>query len=187
MRYFLAFLATIGLIIVVILLIISGGSNTKTTKKQPAAQKTMIDYVDTDADMVVTTSGPINAASLHEQSQIHVSGERVKVVFIRGYTGDVVYDRSFDNNREAFGSFLQALQYAGFNHGTNDKASEIGRCSLGSRYTYEIWEGGKQIQRYWSTSCGGFMTFLGDSNRVFELFQMQVPGYQTIVNDVSIN
>lgn len=180
MRYFLAFLATIGLLIILIILIISGGNDNKSQSKQAAPEKQMIDYVDTDAKMVVTTAGPINADSLHRQMQIHVSSSQVKYVEINGYNGDVVFEQSFSNTKNAFRDFLQALQFAGFNKGSDEKITETGRCALGYRYTYEIWENSKQIQRYWSTSCGGLMTFLGDAGRTFDLFEMQVPDYGTV-------
>lgn len=182
MKYFLAFLATVGLIIVVILLIISGGNNSA-PKKQATPQKNLVDYADTSAEMVTTVSGEINYDTLHRQMQVRVSRSQVKFIQIDGYSGQVTAQQTYPNNTNAYRNFLYALNFAGFNKGKSDKLTVDGRCALGYRYTYEIWENGQQLQKYWSTSCGGEKTYLGEVSKTQSLFKLQVPDYDTLSNN----
>ncbi len=57
MRYFLGFFATILLILLVIILLFRGGGN----KPKVPTGKTLASYATTDAELRLTTDGPVNA------------------------------------------------------------------------------------------------------------------------------
>ena len=173
MRYFLGFLITIGLIILVIVLLFRGPSKPKVS----TTSKTLDSYASTNAEVKLTIDGPINAQSEHDQTRITVDRNNVTYEQITGYQGSVKKMQRFDNNQEAFTVFLKALDRAGFTLGDTDKtlADERGRCALGTRYIYELAQDGKNLERFWTTSCGGIKTFKGLDGQTRDLFRAQIP------------
>jgi hypothetical protein len=190
MRYFFAFLATVGLIIIVIVLLISGGGgggggNNRPAKVEP--KKQLVDYANTNAVVSLRTEGKINADSLHEQILVSVDRDQAKIELIRGYNGNVVYSQTYSNTTNAYSAFLSALQIAGFTNGTKEKINMAGYCSLGKRYVYEITQDGQVLQSLWSTSCETSpKTYLGDVTRTLTLFELQIPEYDEITKDVQL-
>jgi hypothetical protein len=47
-----------------------------------------------------------------------------------------------------------------------------------------IKDGNREVQRFWSTSCGGAATFKGKPAVVRELFQRQIPDYETLTSNI---
>lgn len=174
MRYFIGFLVTIGLIIVLIILIFGGGG-----KKAPTGKK-LEDYASTDAQVSMTIDGPVNAASLHQQVRIIVDSNNVTYERIVGYDGNVVDTQLYANTQNSYDVFLHALRHAGFTQGINDPAlkDERGYCALGTRYIFELTQGGNTLERYWATTCGNPKTYSGNISTTLTLFENQVPDYQ---------
>jgi hypothetical protein len=182
MRYFIGFLVTIFLIITLIILLFSGGGKPKVTPKD------LTSYASTDVQVRYTIVGPVVAQSLARSVRITVDRDNVTYEQINGYDGEVVNTQMFANTQNAYNVFLHALKYAGFAHGDNNPAlkDETGRCATGQVYLYEVIQDGNDLQRYWSTSCGGFKTFLGGAGMVQTLFQAQVPNYGNVSSGVSL-
>lgn len=180
MRYFVGFLITLGLLILLLIMLFSGGGDDKA--KVPQTKRTLPDLAATTAEMRLTTDGPVNADQLHQKSRISVDRNNVTFEQIKGYGGDVTSMQKFANTREAFSTFLLALNHAGFTKGNPDKAlrDERGYCALGSRYIFEVVENGKTLQRFWSTSCGKPKTYLGNVGLTINLFRAQVPDYNQL-------
>lgn len=180
MRYFIGFLVALGLIILIIVLLINGGGKSKA----PSTSRKLTSYATTDAQVSMTIDGPVNAVSLHQQVRITVDRDDVTYQQITGYDGEVVNTRIFANTQSAYNVFLNALARAGFTSGNNnpDLRNELGRCPLGSRYIFELNQDDKNLQRYWSTSCGGIKTYLGSTSLTLTLFKAQVPGYQSLTS-----
>jgi hypothetical protein len=183
MRYFIGFLITIGLIIILILLLFGGGS-----PKKPTTPKSLASYASTEAEVRLTIDGQINADQDHEQVRITVNKNDTTFEEIQGYQDTVVNSQSYANNEDAYSNFLYALGHAGFTRGDNSKAlaNEKGYCPLGERYIFELVDNGKDIQRYWGTSCGKPRTYLGSLNLTLTLFQLQIPDYQTLTENLSL-
>lgn len=186
MKYFFAFLATLGLTIIVVILLISGGGGGGKKSSTTSTKKSLPDYANTDAVVSFQTDGTINADSLHNQIRISVSREQVVYEQISGYQGNVVATSSFVNNQEAFSNFLYAIGYAGFTQGRKDGTSPIGHCPLGKRYTFKLVDGSQVVENYWSTSCNEKGNFKGNLQLNIKLFQLQVPGYSSLVNNVDL-
>lgn len=184
MRYFFGFLITIGLLILVIVLIIRAGPNG--SQVAPKSTKELASYSNTDSEVVLTNSGPINAVSLHREIRITVDADKVTYEVISGYSGNVTKKSSFSNTEDSYENFLRALGHAGFMLGKDDPAleNEQGYCPLNHRYVYELNNEGEQIERFWSTDCGNPKTFEGNSTLVQTLFQAQVPEYDQISANV---
>jgi hypothetical protein len=173
MRYFLGFLAAIGLIIVVFILILRGF-----TSRTPESTINLLDYANTTAVMRLTVDGPIDAETVHDRYRIVVGRDEASIERTRGYEGAQSEFHSFESNRTAYANFLRALQLQGFTKGdpSPERADERGNCPDGSRYIFEIIDGKqKRVQRFWSTSCGKG-TFGGSSAQVRQLFLRQIPG-----------
>lgn len=173
MKYFLGFLASIGLIILVFVLILRGFSGGDEGKR-PAP---LSNYASTDAIVRLTVDGPIVSEQEHQAYRITVGRSESRVEVLQGYQYDLLNQQSFPNNQESFTQFLKALDFAGYTH-ASEKApkDERGACADGDRYILETINGTSRIQRLWASSCRGQGNFKGDVSTVQQLFNAQIPG-----------
>lgn len=183
MRYLLGFLATIGLLILILVLLLRGGDSAVETKALNLA-----DYARTDSVAQLTIDGPVTSNSTHEEVTIDVSSDEVVFSLYKGYEGELVNRQSYPNNTNAYTEFLYGLQHEGFTKGNTDPAmkDERGVCPLGQTQVYSFENEGKQLMRFWSTSCGT-KTFHGKTGAVINLFQHQVPDYNKLISGTSLS
>ena len=184
MKYIIGLFVTIGLLILlIVLLTMGGGSKTKV----PNSSQTLESYANSSATVRLTVEGPINAPQDHLATRITVSRDMTTYEQIRGYDGGVVKTQSFPNTLSSYDSFLRAIELAGFTKGVTTDAlkNDRGFCALGSRYIFELDDGGKQLERYWSSSCSGPKTFNGNTNLNITLFRKQVPNFNDFSNDLN--
>ncbi len=189
MRYVVAFLIAIGLIVLFVILLLraifSGGGGDET----PRQRINLTDYENTGVVMRMITDGPVNANELHRQIRIEVGRDANVVQIIHGYQGEIVRQERVANNVQAYGNFLRAIDLLGYTNGNESKQLEDyrGYCPTGNRYIFQIVEGSTIRQQFWSTSCGDSGSFHGQTDRILELFRAQIPGYQNIVQGVGLN
>lgn len=183
MRYFIAFIATLGLLFLLLYLLLHGGSK----PKPPVAPQTLMSYANTDAQVKLTIDGPINADQTHVAVRITVDQSEVVFEQIQGYQNNVINRQTFDSNEQAYVNFLAALQHVGFTQGDNTAAhkDERGYCPLGRRYIFELNQDGNELERYWSTSCGKPSTYQGSTALTLSLFEAQVPGYAQLTQKLN--
>jgi len=183
LKYFVGFIATIVLIILLIILIFHGGG-----AKVPSTAKTLDSYASTDAEVSVTIDGPIVADQNHQAVKITVSNDSAVFEQIQGYQGDVIKQQSYPNNTDAYTNFLFALERAGFTEGSSasNLKDERGYCPLGDRYIFEINQDGKELERYWATSCGNPKTYKGIVGLTLTLFQDQIPDYSDLSQNAKL-
>lgn len=183
MKYFLGFLASIGLIVAVVILVLRGFSGGP--KKN---QVLLASYANGDTSVAFTVDGPINSDQNHRGYHITVSENQVEIQIYQGYQNTVTLDKTYSNNQAAFSDFLHALDLAGYTKGNSDpkKADESGQCATGDRYVYEVQGTAAPNERYWSTTCGGG-TFQGKAAQVQTLFQKQVPDFQNVAGNLDLN
>ncbi len=179
MKYFLAFLGIVALVVLVFILIVRGLTGGHKDAKAPLV--TLSDYANTSTVMRLTVDGPIVADQDHRAVRVTVSRDQNMIEIISGYNGSVIQQQTFSNNQAAYTSFLKALQLMGYTKGntTAALADERGYCATGDRFIYEIQTNGNSIQRFWYTSCGQG-TFKGSNAAVRQLFRAQIPGYAKI-------
>jgi hypothetical protein len=183
MRYFIGFFATVLLIILLIVLLVRGGNKPKT----PTTVKTLDSYATTNSEVSLTTDGPVNANSLHQQIRITVDRDNATYEQFTGYDGQSVNMQQFPNSENAYESFLLALQQAGFTHGDKTVTQEErGYCPQGDRFIYMLKQGDKVIERYWSTSCGTNKSYLGSTSLTNSLFKAQIPNYNQLSRGVRL-
>lgn len=187
MRYVVGFLVTIGLIILLIVLLFSGGSGP--AQKVPGSGKPLASYASTDAAVRLTIDGPINAEQNHRQIQITIDRNNSVMNVIQGYNGNVINTLSYSNTQAGYSAFLHSLQLINFTQGdTSNSAlkSEAGHCAIGQRYIVQLIQNDQDIQRYWATSCNGPHTYEGNMQLTLELFQQQIPDYQSAASAVGL-
>lgn len=184
-RYFVGFIATLGLIILLIVLLFNGGGN---KAKVPSTSKTLNSYATTDAEVSMTIDGPIVADQDHQQIRVVVSNNDATFQHVQGYQGDVINQQSYANNVDAFTNFLFALGRVGFTNGNRSSTlkDERGYCPLGDRYIFELTQDGQTIERFWATSCGGTKTYSGNLDTTITLFQRQIPDYGIQSQNISL-
>jgi hypothetical protein len=174
MRYFLGFLAAIGLIVLVIFLVLRGFSG----GSEQAKPKPMTDYANTDTIVRMTVDGPIIAEQQHQAYRISIARSETRIETLQGYEYETIESKTYENNQESFTNFLRAIDLAGYARGVkadSQTQDERGVCATGNRFIFEIINGTREVQRYWSTSCGKQGTFKGDGARVKQLFDRQIP------------
>jgi|SRR5579884_2678074 len=181
-RYFIGFIATVGLIIILIILIFHGGGKSKV----PVTNRTLDSYANTDAQVTLTIDGPINADQNHQQVKIIVSQNDATFEQIQGYQGNVVNRKSYANNVDSYTNFLFALERANFTKGIKSSQDERGYCPLGDRYIFELNQDGNELERYWATSCGTPKTYSGDVSLTISLFQNQIPDYDNLTSNINL-
>lgn len=179
MRYFLGFLISVGLIILLIFVLFRGGDS---KPKVTVTQKSLSSYATTDAEVQYIIDGPVDAEQLHRESRISVTRTQVTYQRLGGYNRNVIIEKHYPNTQEGFTTLLRSLNYGGFTLGDTNKAlrDDRGYCALGDRYIFVINKDGENIQRFWSTSCGGVKTFNGNVNYISSLFVAQVPDYDQL-------
>lgn len=185
MRYFLGFLGVVVLIVVVFVLVVrglsGGGNNT------PKSTTNLANYANTTTVMRYTAEGPVVANQNYNEVRITIGRDANTIEVVQGYEGQVVKAKTYPNNREAYGSFLRALQLLGYTNGVENSGldDERGYCPGGNRYVYEIISGSADVQRYWKGTCG-VGTFQGQSQNIRALFRKQIPDYGTFVTGLSV-
>ncbi len=185
MRYFVGFLITIGLIIVLIVMLFGGGDDKATL---PTSKK-LVTYANTNAEARMTIDGPVNADQIHRRIQITVSRDEVTYKHTTGYEGKVVKQTRYDNNSNAYAHFLRSLSIAGYSNGdpSENLKDERGHCPLSNRYIFEFTQGDKKIQRLWATDCKGPKSFLGNLNVTTQLFEAQIPDFDTVNREAELS
>lgn len=175
MRFLIGFIIAIGLLIIAFIAIFHHGSSTHTSTNQTS----LTDYANSSVTMGLTIEGPISANQTHREIRMTVGQDSSTMDLIQGYQGQVIDSKTYNNNSTSYADFLAALQRYGFNLGVSDKsiADERGYCSGGNRYVMQITDGSHDIQRYWTSSCGGTATFKGKTANVLDLFERQFPDY----------
>jgi hypothetical protein len=184
MKYFIGFLASIGLIILVVFLVIRGFSG---SDKPTLTEKPLVSYATTDTTVRLSVDGPIVADQEHNGYSITVGRDQTVMDTYTGYEEQVIESNTYTNNTEGYANFLRALDLAGFTLG--DKKSEAdprGTCATGNRYRLEIINGTNQVQDYWTTSCKIKGTFYGDKDQVMRLFRYQAPDYSRMLRGLNI-
>lgn len=186
MRYYIGFLVAVGLLITLIFLLFHGGGKSAV----PTTAKPLYSYANTGSEVRLTIDGPVNANQNHQQVQITVNSNVVTFDQIQGYDGNVVNQQQFVNSQNAYTVFLHALAIAGYTEGNTSSAlsNEQGHCALGSRYIFELIEGGNDLERFWATSCAAALaqSYEGNVGLTLTLFEAQVPGYPALTQNLNI-
>jgi hypothetical protein len=186
-RIILAFLGFIVFIVIMFKLFTGHAPapvNTAVLKPLPA-------YAGSDATVSFTTDGIVNGDELHRSIRITVSNTQRSVDVLQGYNPQVIQSKSFENNQEAYDVFLRAIGNSGFllkSKNTKAVTDERGLCPLGFRYILDLNQDGSDLSRLWGSSCGPSIgNAAGAIPTIRQLFEDQIPDYQTIVGPFNLS
>jgi hypothetical protein len=174
-----------------IIWIFGGHKSPKTsTSSSTAVQlKALPDYANTDAVTTMTIDGHINGDDLHRQIRITVSQNQRQLDIIQGYSGTVISSQNYYNTEAAYNVFLRSIYFSGFTLKSKTKplapSNELGQCSTGFRYIFDLNQDGNDLSRLWGSTCG-VGTFGGNSELVQDLFEAQIPNYQQTADSVAL-
>ena len=187
MKYFLGFLAVVGLIVLVFVLVLGGLGGGKKGPTNKPAEIILSDYTNTATSMRLTIDGPVNANQLHRAIRITIGRDQNVIEQINGYQGTVAKKQSYNSNSQAYETFLRSLQKFNYTKGdtTPALADERGYCPGGQRYIYEIVSGVDTTERFWGSTCGQG-TFKGAGPAVRALFRAQIPNYNQFVSGTGL-
>jgi hypothetical protein len=185
-RFIIAAGLALLLFVIGLIILLGGGSKPTPTTKQ---LKPLQNYSATNAQVSMTTDGEINGQDIHRQIVITVDQYARTLQITKGYNGQVISTKTFDNNETAYNVFLTSIKNAGFLV-ANKKAnglSDKGQCPLGFRNIFELNDGGDQLSRLWSSTCGKNGTLGGNSSLLQSLFKAQITNYDELVADVNLS
>ncbi len=195
MRYYFGILAIIIFLFFGVKLALGTGkkSTTKvvTTKNSTAIVKAKLsDYSSTDAEVSITTEGPVVAHEVHNAVRIVVARNERRIEIINGYNNLIIRSKVYDNNQTAYDVFLHAIEYAGYMTEVKPQiADDTGVCATGNKYIYELSNTGNKDtdKRLWAVTCGVGIGNAGGNGPAFrDLFQKQIPDYGTVMSGVVI-
>jgi len=171
----------IGILLIVIL----------THKPAPIKQqKPMAAYANNPTVQVaMLVDGPVNAVSLHNQVLVVISNSQTTFKIFQGYNDHIIKEKTYPMTDAAFHVFLRSLESANFNlgHTSPGLSQASGFCPTGDRFIFTYDRNGQQIERYWSTSCGGVPhTFDGNLGLTEQLFVNQVPDYSNMISNLNL-
>lgn len=182
-RYIFGFVLAIILLIVIAILVLSNNGSSNNSGV-PLTK----DY-NYSSSVELTIQGPIVATSQHNFDQIEVNSGNVLFRLYKGYSGqNLIESKIFNNSSQSYLAFLSALKQAGFglvSHNSNPESS-LGYCSYGDVYNFKLTQNNDVVLRSWATNCSGTPhTLLGNVNYIVQLFENQVPNYNTLVQNAN--
>jgi len=135
--------------------------------------------------------GVTNSDTNHRSIKISVSASSVVLNVYQGYNYKTLSTQSFPSNEASYQEFLHALYNLGFISERMHPVvrSVAGQCPFGQKFTYSSNGISHVPTSLWTTTCpgAGVGTFAGKTQSVNNLFRNQVPGYETLVNNVNLN
>lgn len=178
----------VGLVLLLVLIFGIGGDNNQKKTDKPAANTPAVltDYITPDSKMVLTIDGTINGDDIHRSIRITVDHNDRELEVIQGYQNNVIQRNTFINNMNAYDSFVHALQRTGFGKVRKTNDTDIrGVCATGQRYTFEVYDDGKNVSRTWSATCTKG-TSMAMAPQVLALFKAQITGYGELTKTVNL-
>ena len=161
------------------------------TDTEVVTTKQVVDYADAaNSEVRLTIEGNIVAQEEFRSIRITVSDNQRTFEILQGYEGSAEERKTFNNNPNAYRTFLTGLQNTAF-MATQDPDPTIlsdAACPQGRRFRYEIIEAGEVVHSSWSTSCSRrHGNFAGDQGSVIRLFQLQIPEYNDLSRGLGLN
>jgi len=189
MRYYFGIIAIIIFLFIGVRFALGGSkkpaTNATTTKSALVIPKKLSEYSSSEAEVSVTTEGPVVGHELHNAIRIVVAKNERRVEIINGYNNLVIRSKNYDNNQTAYDVFLHALEYAGYLNEVKPKiADDTGVCATGQKFIYELNNTGNKNsdKRLWAVTCGAGIGNAGSNGpAVRDLFQKQIPDYGTVI------
>lgn len=152
----------------------------------------LADYADTDSEVRLTIGGPIVSRDENTPVRVAVDASYRRLHLLQGYDEQDIAERMrWENDIEAYREFLAALDFEGFAQcrGVPESVNPdgVGVCPKNGRMVAELYENGLPVMRLWWADCdGGTGTLAGKARTIEELFQAQIPDYETLTANVEL-
>jgi len=185
MRYFIAFVAFLLLIVLGLIFVFSHHS---APKKPAPIILTLPDYADRNSSVSMTIDGIVNGDDAHRAIRVTVNRDSRTLDIIQGYSGRVIDTHTFANTKDAYDVFLRALNTAGFTtrlKKTTAPNDSRGLCPEGTRDIFNLSDNGDIVSNLWSSTCS-IGTFGGNPDVAQNLFQRQITGYDDLTGSVEL-
>lgn len=187
MKYGLAVLVIIFLVIVGAVVLIGGGDSNSGTRAARTTKLADYDSKDT-ASVSWTQQGRLVGEDQRKAIRITVTRNTRKVEILNDFAERVERSAEFKNTPEAFAAFTRALDNASFGKERVVKQpDERGMCPLGNRFIYRLADSNKEVMRTWSDTCvtadgpfGGGKT----APLIAQLFKAQITDYHKFITGV---
>ena len=189
MKYILGVIGVVVLAIIAIALLLRSPAPNNGQKPGGKPAVKLADFSsDTGSNVTWTMQGPVEGQDQRRSVRITVSPNERRLEILAGYEESVERTQTFSNNTQAYETFIQALNNAGFARERDvPLKDERGVCPLGNRFIYELRDDGDQKLRTWSASCNTAAgPFAGNALLTRQLFQRQIPDYNKQVRDVNL-
>lgn len=188
MRYALATLLILFLLIVGIVIVASGGDDSPSG--DPLAKVTNLSDSPDKSQTTVswTVQGELVGDDRFRSVRVTVSETERVFEVLAGYENRVIERETFKNNQNAFATFLDALDNANFGRERTSKQSdERGVCPFGNRFVYTISNPKNEGLRTWSDTCTRSSgTYGGVAATTRRLFTGQITDYNRLVSGVRL-
>ena len=147
----------------------------------------LTDYVEKNSKVVYAKYGKINGDDVFRGVRISVSPTNRLVEVLAGYDQRIIRKKLYGNSQNGYAQFLTALSTAGFTAQQNSQyKTEIGRCPFGERYTYQLFNDGKEISYLWDGSCNEKGTLRGKQDDIAQLFESQITDLDDVLEDIDL-
>jgi hypothetical protein len=184
LRWVLIALGVLLLLAILILLFTRNGNN---QQKGTESQQVVLDQYATNGTFRFVQNGPVEAPENQNSVTISISNSSRNIAVYSSYGETVVNSKNYSNTQASFDAFSDALTGAGF---TNTRSTDINYstfCNLGIRYSYQVLADSNMKLDSWNSSCNPKNgSFAGNSSQVQQLFKLQIPDYNQIMNSVNL-
>ena len=187
-KRFIIFLTVVfGILFVLFLIFGSGSKKTTTPKAETQKPLTVRDYATRDSRIVYTIEGNVRGNNMYRAVRTTITREYRLIEVVEGYQNNVIKSQKEANNQEAYATFLAAIESKGYGKERKTKRTDDeGACPLGQKFVYEIYDGAKQTQRLWSTTCGAQGTSNANNPILRILFDRQITNRDRFMYNVVI-
>ncbi len=185
MRYLIGVLGVVAVVFLVVVLFF-GGNDTEIPVQGTTKIMKLTDYADKNSTVSLTTIGRMVGEEDRRAVRVIVSPNERRLEILNGYEESVASSQTFSNTPEAYSNFLSALSSLGFTSSRKVTADPRGVCPTGNRYIYDLSEDGNHLSNLWQVNCDIRGTFAGRGTTTRQLFQQQIPGYDTLVRGVKL-
>lgn len=169
----------------------SGGSKISESSKVEDKSVAELLTVDASRSVKMTVRGPIVANEDARSYTVEVSPSARSLKVFKGYNGDLIDQKNFENTNISYDEFVHALNKANMMKGealTGDADDLRGVCASGHIYDFAILKNGEVVKHLWTSTCSGSKgSLLANTKQLQDLFASQIHDFKKYVNDLGVS
>lgn len=144
--------------------------------------------VDNSRGVRMTVRGPIVAQENFRSYQILITPQSRILTTYKGYLGEKIDTKQFDNNVPAYEQFVNSLVKANLSKGKPFETENLnGICATGTITEFDVMQNDASLAHLWTSTCKGSPGSLSasvDQNK--NLFLAQIPDYSKTLSAAGI-